>query len=69
VIEDTIADPARPREIDRIYFAAGAAVIMGVVLRPALFTLPASSPGRCRPHAPSLVGVAITAVKAFGRMP
>ena len=41
----------------------------GVVLRSALFTLPASSPGRCRPRAPSLERVAIAAVRAFGRMP
>ena len=61
MIEGTVADAVAPREIGRIYFAADAAMIMGVVLRPALFTFRPLSP-----RAPSLARVAIAAVRASG---
>jgi AcrR family transcriptional regulator len=66
VIEDTVADAIAAREINPIDVAAGAAVIMGVVLQPALFQLYGRLSGPLLPWAPSLARAAIAAVKALG---
>jgi hypothetical protein len=60
VIKDTVTDAVAPREIYRIYVAAGSAVIMGVARQSVLsFTCPTA-------RALPLARVAIAAVRAFG---
>ncbi len=65
VIEDTVADAIAAREIDPIDVGAGAAVIMGVVLQPALFQLYGRLTGPLLTRAPSLARAAIAAVRAL----
>jgi AcrR family transcriptional regulator len=65
VIEDTVADAIAGREIDPIDVGAGAAVIMGVVLQPALFQLYGRLTGPLLTRAPSLARAAIAAVRAL----
>lgn len=65
VIEDTVADAIEMAEIDPINVAAGAAVIMGVVLQTAIFHLYGRLSGPLLPRAPSLARAAIAAVKAL----
>jgi hypothetical protein len=66
VIEDTVADAIAAREIDPVDVGAGAAVIMGVVLQPALFKLYGRLAGPLVTHPPSLARAAVAAVKALG---
>jgi AcrR family transcriptional regulator len=65
VIENTVADAIAAREIDPIDVGAGAAVIMGVVLQPALFQLYGRLTGPLLARAPSLARAAIAAVRAL----
>ena len=61
VIEGTVADAVAPGRSVGFTSLPDAAMIMGVVLRPALFTFRPLSP-----RAPSLARVAIAAVRASG---
>jgi AcrR family transcriptional regulator len=66
VIEDTVADAVAAREIGAADVAAGAAVIMGVVLQAAIFHLYGRLRGPLLPRAPSLARAAIAAAAALG---
>jgi AcrR family transcriptional regulator len=65
VIEHTVAEAIAAREIDPVDIAAGAAVIMGVVLQPAVFHLYGRLSGPLLPRGTALARAAIAAVKAL----
>lgn len=67
VIEETVGEAIAAREIAPVDVAAGAAVIMGVVLQTALFHLYGRLRGPLLPHAPSLARAAIAAAEALGQ--
>jgi AcrR family transcriptional regulator len=67
VLEDTVAEAVAACEIEPVDIAASAAVIMGVVLQPAVFHLYGRLPGPLLPHATALARAAIAAVKALSR--
>src|SRR5262245_38295174 len=69
VIESAVAAAIAAREIAPIDIAAGAAVIMGVVLQPALFQLYGRLSGPLLPRAAALACAAIAAVRALGSPP
>ena len=65
VIEDTVADAVAAREIACTEVPAAAAVIMGVILQPALFHLYGRLRGPLLPRAPALARAAVAAVEAL----
>jgi AcrR family transcriptional regulator len=65
VIEDVVADAIAAREVAPFDAAAGAAVIMGVVLQTALFHLYGRLDGPLLPRAPALARAAIAAAEAL----
>jgi hypothetical protein len=65
VIEDTVADAVAAREIARTEVPVAAAVIMGIVLQPALFHLYGRLRGPLLPRAPALARATVAAVEAL----
>ena len=65
VIEEAVAEAIERGEIDPINVAAGAAVIMGVVLQTSIFHLYGRICGPLLPYAPSLARAAIAAVRGL----
>lgn len=66
VIEATIADAVAAGELGAVEPAAGAAVVMGVVLQTATFHVYGRLGGALLPRAPSLAAAAIAGVRALG---
>ncbi|MGH7093870.1 MAG: TetR family transcriptional regulator [Stellaceae bacterium] len=65
VVEATIADAVAAGELAPIEPAAGAAVVMGVVLQTATFHLYGRLSGKLSPRAPSLAAAALAGVRAL----